>query len=236
MRRTVLSVLVPLAMLPAGWPHHLAVGVSDPPGDAAALLRRARDTVDESGAHLARPVVSAGYRTYALWLLMLIYVVSFLDRQVINILAEPIKNELGLSDNEPPALLLIPEPEPGSPALSHEALWRTLVHAAIDRELDFARHDRYIARFVKRTHTPVVLWQLPLGDTLLSNTWGHYRDNRLQWWLGDPSGRHLRATRDAGVIGLLFGGGADGTTSSQTDGGFFYRLARVYLAHPLRLG
>jgi hypothetical protein len=29
-----------------------------------------------------------------LWLLMLIYVVSFLDRQVINILAEPIKNEL----------------------------------------------------------------------------------------------------------------------------------------------
>ena len=41
---------------------------------------------------------SPAYRTYALWLLMLIYVVSFLDRQVINILAEPIKNELGLLD------------------------------------------------------------------------------------------------------------------------------------------
>jgi hypothetical protein len=51
----------------------------------------------------------------------------------------------------------------------------------------------------------------------------------------DPSGPHLRATRNAGVIGLLFGGGADGTTSDQTDGGFFYRLARLYEAHPLAL-
>jgi hypothetical protein len=34
------------------------------------------------------------------------------------------------------------------------------------------------------------------------------------------------------VIGLLFGGGADGTTSAQTDGSLFFRLARRYLAHP----
>jgi hypothetical protein len=80
-----------------------------------------------------------------------------------------------------------------------------------------------------------VLWQLPLGDTMLNNTWDHYRDKRLQWWLGDPSGRHLRATSDAGVIGLLFGGGAAGTTSDQTDGGFFYRLARRYETLPLTL-
>lgn len=54
--------------------------------------------VDESSVHIAAPSVSAGYRQYALWLLMLIYVVNFLDRQVINILAEPIKNDLGLLD------------------------------------------------------------------------------------------------------------------------------------------
>src|SRR4051794_33909066 len=55
---------------------------------------------DETGPHPAQPavVVSAAYRTYALWLLMLVYVVSFLDRQGINILAEPIKNELHISD------------------------------------------------------------------------------------------------------------------------------------------
>ena len=54
--------------------------------------------VDETEAHLARPAVSAAYRRYALWLLLAIYVVNFLDRQVINILAEPIKNELHLLD------------------------------------------------------------------------------------------------------------------------------------------
>jgi hypothetical protein len=101
---------------------------------------------------------------------------------------------------------------------------------------DFARHDRYVAGFVRRTRTPVVLWQLPLGDTLLNDTWGRYRDNRLQWWLGRGGRAHLRATREAGVVGLLFGGGADGTTSDQTDGGFFYHLARAYAAHPLPLG
>jgi hypothetical protein len=101
---------------------------------------------------------------------------------------------------------------------------------------DFARYDAYIAGFTRRTGTPVVLWQLPLGNTMLNNTWGHFRDNRVQWWLGDDWRAHLTATRDAGVIGLLYGGGAAGTTSPQTDGGLFYRLARRYLAHPLPLG
>jgi hypothetical protein len=70
---------------------------------------------------------------------------------------------------------------------------------------------------------------------MLPNTWGRYRDNRVQWWLGAGSARHLRSTRNAGVIGLLFGGGAAGTTSAQTDGGLFYRLARRYESRPLRL-
>jgi hypothetical protein len=101
---------------------------------------------------------------------------------------------------------------------------------------DFHRHDAYLAAFTARTHTHVVLWQLPLGDTRLNDTWGHYRDNRLQWWLDASSAAHLRATRNAGVVGLLFGGGATGTTSDQSDGGFFYRLARAYESHPLSLG
>ncbi|MBL8770675.1 MAG: MFS transporter [Phenylobacterium sp.] len=41
---------------------------------------------------------SAGYTRYVMWLLLGIYIVNFLDRQVINILAEPIKNELHLAD------------------------------------------------------------------------------------------------------------------------------------------
>ncbi|MBC7769501.1 MAG: MFS transporter [Phycisphaerales bacterium] len=49
----------------------------------------------------AQPVVraiSSGYRGYAMGLLLLIYTMNFVDRQVVNILAEPIKRELGLLD------------------------------------------------------------------------------------------------------------------------------------------
>jgi MFS family permease len=54
---------------------------------------------DEAIASIpATPLVTAAYRRYALWLLLLVYVVNFLDRQVINILIEPIKKELGLLD------------------------------------------------------------------------------------------------------------------------------------------
>lgn len=41
---------------------------------------------------------STGYTRYAMFLLLGIYIVNFLDRQVVNILAEPIKNDLGLAD------------------------------------------------------------------------------------------------------------------------------------------
>jgi MFS family permease len=50
-----------------------------------------------AGSPLIAPV-STAYRRYALWLLLIIYTLNFLDRQVVNILAEPIKQELGLAD------------------------------------------------------------------------------------------------------------------------------------------
>lgn len=44
--------------------------------------------------------LSTGYRRYALWMLLIIYTLNFLDRSIVNILAEPIKDELGLSDTQ----------------------------------------------------------------------------------------------------------------------------------------
>jgi len=41
---------------------------------------------------------SKNYRTTVLWLLTLMYVISFIDRQIIGILSPFIKNEMGLSD------------------------------------------------------------------------------------------------------------------------------------------
>ncbi len=42
--------------------------------------------------------VSSVYRSYVMVLLLAIYILNFLDRQVVNILAEPIKNDLQLAD------------------------------------------------------------------------------------------------------------------------------------------
>ena len=43
--------------------------------------------------------VSAQTRTM-LWVLLIVYIFNFLDRQIVNILAEPIKADLGLSDTQ----------------------------------------------------------------------------------------------------------------------------------------
>ena len=93
---------------------------------------------------------------------------------------------------------------------------------------DAARHFRYLRGFTTRTGEPVALWQVPVGNPRLPNTWKRFRDTRVDTLLG--SRRNLRAARRAGVVGLLFGGGADGCTTPQTDGGHLFRLARASAA------
>ena len=98
---------------------------------------------------------------------------------------------------------------------------------------DFVRRDAYLRALRRGTHRPLVVWQIPLGNSGLDQTWTHFRDNRVEYWLGSRA--HLAALRRAGVAGLLFGAGAEGCTTAQTDGGVFLRLARGYERAPLRL-
>lgn len=42
----------------------------------------------------------SGQTRTMLWILLIVYIFNFLDRQIVNILAEPIKTDLGLSDTE----------------------------------------------------------------------------------------------------------------------------------------
>lgn len=98
---------------------------------------------------------------------------------------------------------------------------------------DVARHLRWVRGVTRATGTPMVLWQLPLGNRRLPNTWRRYRDNRVDLLLGSRS--NLRRAKRAGIVALMFGAGADGCTTAQTDGGHFFRLARRYARTPLRL-
>ncbi len=120
---------------------------------------------------------------------------------------------------------------------------------------DFHRHMLYAQTFVKLAGIRMVVWQIPLGNTLMramNNTWDHFQDNRVQWLLGDGSRARLKAYAAAGFAGFLFGGGADGTTcacdaakdgvtnpapingntrpslSADDDGGYFKAQVRAY--------
>ncbi|HEX2173482.1 MAG TPA: hypothetical protein VHL09_13685, partial [Dehalococcoidia bacterium] len=119
------------------------------------------------------------------------------------------------------------------------------------------RHRRWLGQFVAVAGERVLLWQLPLGNTkmrAMDNTWNHFQDNRVEWWLDDPSRSHLEECRQVGVVAFLFGRGADGATcacdanndgvtnpppingntrdsiNADDDGGFFREKAAQYYA------
>jgi len=89
-------------------------------------------------------------------------------------------------------------------------------------ESDFERHRAFVRSMVVATGKRAVIWQAPVGNTVyrsMDNSWGHYQDNRAQYWLGDRA--HMQALADAGVVAVLFGAGADGCTmydDSMRDG------------------
>ncbi len=65
----------------------------------AAGAERERKVVElTKPASGASPMRAASSARVMLWTLLIVYTLNFLDRQILNILAEPIKAELGLSD------------------------------------------------------------------------------------------------------------------------------------------
>jgi len=68
-----------------------------PAAPSGALAPAVPETVGPETIGQVHPM-SAAHRRYAMGLLLGIYIINFLDRQVVNILAEPIKNDLHLAD------------------------------------------------------------------------------------------------------------------------------------------
>jgi hypothetical protein len=120
---------------------------------------------------------------------------------------------------------------------------------------DFRRDVRFTRVYSRAAKQRIVKWQIPLGNTLMlamDDSFGHFRDNRVQRLLGSRNSKQLRAYAHAGVVALLFGGGADGTTcacdaqgdgvtnpppkngterrslSADDDGGYFKSRVRAY--------
>ena len=65
---------------------------------SAAIVAPARGV--SKSTSLASVAFSPAYRNYALGMLMLAYTANYVDRQILSILLQPIKMELGLSDTQ----------------------------------------------------------------------------------------------------------------------------------------
>jgi hypothetical protein len=84
---------------------------------------------------------------------------------------------------------------------------------------NFSTFNRYLAALSATSGRKVFLWQVPMGNTVMrteNNTWNHYQDNRVQYWLGGyPGDNHLASLARSGVAAILWGRGADGGTSVE---------------------
>ncbi|MFE0464424.1 RICIN domain-containing protein [Kitasatospora sp. NPDC058965] len=70
---------------------------------------------------------------------------------------------------------------------------------------------------------PVVLWQIPLGNTAQNNTFGHYKDDKVDWLFS-----HLDQVANAHVAALLFGPGQQEQTTVESDGGNLINKTTAY--------
>lgn len=128
---------------------------------------------------------------------------------------------------------------------------------------NFDQAARWIGFLNRKMSRRVIVWQIPIGNTKMrscNNTWSHYQDNRVQYFLDAAYGQtHLAKWAQMGVIGLLFGRGDTNTTSNtdaagdgitnpvaingntrtatfaDDDGGYFRERATAYFKAPLHI-
>jgi hypothetical protein len=130
------------------------------------------------------------------------------------------------------------------------AMWSTEPNSSNGYLSDYDRFQRYLKKLNQDTGQKIILWQIPIGNTLTetcNNTRGHFKDNRAEYFLqpviknGDMT--KIRQYGDAGVIAFLFGRGAtdctsfmdskgDGVTATNEtaddDGGYLRKAVKAY--------
>jgi hypothetical protein len=75
----------------------------------------------------------------------------------------------------------------------------------------------------ERLGRPNLWWQLPVGNMALPGSWEKWRDNRLDYFFDHPN-----EVAAAHGLGMVFGAGMEGQTSTSTDNGRFLTRAKGY--------
>ena len=90
---------------------------------------------------------------------------------------------------------------------------------------NFHQAFQWASALAEQVGKPVLWWQLPVGNMGLSDTTGHWKDNRVDYFFAHPD-----EVAAAHGIGMAFGAGATGQTTPSTDNGNLIAKAQAYAA------
>ncbi len=115
----------------------------------------------------------------------------------------------------------------GIGAADRDAAWAQIVKKDNSYWWDDAGFWRFLkyAKTMSETNntTPIVVWQIPLGNWAQNNTKNHYQDNKVQYLFDN-----IYRVADAHIVALLFGDGHGEQTNINTDGGYLAKRTLEY--------
>jgi hypothetical protein len=95
----------------------------------------------------------------------------------------------------------------------------------------FKQYATFLNLIYSKTGKKNVLWQTPYGNSTLNNTTNRWKDNRVEYFIGNAGAGYVNNLKDftnAGVVAIMFGAGQGDQTTESTDGGVFKNLAKNY--------
>jgi hypothetical protein len=95
-------------------------------------------------------------------------------------------------------------------SMGRDVFWDTS-NAALP---NFRQMGAWIKAVSAVTRKAVIVWQVPVGNMGQNDTPYHWRDNRVDYLFA-----HMKDLASANVAAVLYGAGADGQTTPETDGG-----------------
>jgi hypothetical protein len=110
----------------------------------------------------------------------------------------------------------------------YEAQGKTKVYWT---DADRDAHLKWVGYISERSAKPIIWWQMPFGvPSDVPGTKEHYRDNRVPLFYS-----MVPRLVELGGFGMLFGAGAEGQTTYDTDGGQYKRFNDTYKTAPVEI-
>jgi hypothetical protein len=89
----------------------------------------------------------------------------------------------------------------------------------------FHQELAWVKALAEAMQLPVFFWQVPVGNSSQANATDHWKDNRVEYFYA-----HAGELAAAHVAGALFGAGAGGMTTPETDSGVLLGREQAYVS------